>query len=651
MVTVFSPPFFVFNYGRDIQAGVFNAIAEMEREGGIMTGFDLKPSKFSKDITKTSLRILKPLLKEGLGVGTLDPELAQQLEEWKQAGGRTGWNYSQTLKEISDKLTKAANDPKRTKKIIKGFRAKGILKTIENINEAFENAIRFAAYIEARKAGATKARAAQLSKNITINFNRAGEASAVFNSMYLFFNAAVQSVSRFKRSVFYTKQSLPGQNGQSDSWYNRIPSTQKIGAGIIGFEILKGFFNIAMSGEDEDGELYYNKIPDYIKERNTIIFYGDGPNDYVAIPLPYGYNIFNNIGQAIADVVAGQRSPEDAALFLGLSASNSFSPVGFDQGDNLLQKIALGAIPTAYKPFVDLEINQSFSGQKILKEQPPYGPTVPNWTLSYRSPEWAVEVAKYLNEITMPSLGIQGGTALVPGSLDFNPDYLFYLIESYTGGLGKTTLQVSGLARNTYEMGKRKVERLSNTDDLDEFLEELTTSREEDMIPIERRDIPILGKMYGSESKFWNYDKYYENANEIRQYMKELEFQEEQIKDAYPDEKEKELKESLPPDLQDRVKEAGDIEGLPEGFTFKGIQKLNEELKKTENALDLLRRGKARVQEIDDYIKRINAVHEFEEAELKTIKEFNKLYYDLRGQYIEPRKRNIITDAFYEREN
>ena len=83
----------------------------------------------------------------------------------------------------------------------------------------------------------------------------------------------------------------------------------------------------------------------------------------------------------MADVVSGQRSPEDAALFLGLSAYKFFSPVGFDQGDNLLQKIALGAIPTAYKPFVDLEINQSFSGQKILKEQPPYGPTVPNDTV------------------------------------------------------------------------------------------------------------------------------------------------------------------------------------------------------------------------------------------------------------------------------
>jgi len=651
LATVYNPAFFLSNYARDIQAGIFNAMAEVEREGGIMTGFDLKPAKFAKDITKTSLKILRPLLKEGLGVGTLDPELAQHLEEWKQAGGRTGWSYAQTLKEISDKLTAAADNPRRAKKILKGFKSGKLFETIEGINEAFENAIRFAAYLEARKAGATKARAAQLSKNITVNFNRSGEASAGFNSMYLFFNAAMQSAARFKRSTVYTKQSLPGQNGQSRSWYNRIPATAKLSASLIAFEVLKAYFNIAMSGEDEDGELYYNKIPDYIKERNTIIFYGDGPNDYIKIPISYGYNVFNNIGQTLGDVTAGQRSAEKGGLFLGLSFMNSFSPLGFGRGDNFIEKVGVGMLPTAFRFPVDLAINESFSGQKILKEQPPYGPTVPNWTLSYRSPEWAVEIAEYLNELSIPSLGIQGGTERVPGTLDFNPDVMFYLIDSYTAGFGKTVRQVGGTSRDVYEMGKRKAERLSNTENAEEFFDELTTLREEDMVPMKRRDIPFMNIMYGSENTFYNYDKFYENVDEIKQYMEELEYQKEQIKQAFPDENLQALRESLPPDLRDRVTEPGDIQDLPEGFTFEGVQRLNEELKNTQKVLKLIRDSKSRAREIDDYIDRLRAVHELEEYELHTIKTFNKMYYDMRGQYIEPRQRNIITDAIYEREN
>ena len=71
--------------------------------------------------------------------------------------------------------------------------------------------------------------------------------------------------------------------------------------------------NLAMSEEDEDGVLFYNKIPDYEKERNLIIMY-DGQN-YLKIPLPYGFNVFANMGSAMAEVAGGQRDMTDAGMF------------------------------------------------------------------------------------------------------------------------------------------------------------------------------------------------------------------------------------------------------------------------------------------------------------------------------------------------
>ena len=71
---------------------------------------------------------------------------------------------------------------------------------VEGVNDAFEQAVRLGAYIEARRAGASKQRAAQLSKNITVNFNKSGELTPSINSWFLFFNAAVQGTSRFGRS-------------------------------------------------------------------------------------------------------------------------------------------------------------------------------------------------------------------------------------------------------------------------------------------------------------------------------------------------------------------------------------------------------------------------------------------------------------------
>jgi len=559
--------------------------------------------EFSSKIVSTSLKVLRPLLKEGVFGLDLDPEMQQLLLEWKRAGGRTGWAYAEKMKEIEEKLRKAAEDPEKTKSILKPFyQGKKIFEWIEGINEAFENAIRFAAYIEARKVGVSKNRAAQLSKNITVNFNRAGEAAPGYNSMYLFFNAAMQSAARFTRTMATPKATMPKQNGQSDSWYNRASAPAKLAASIVGFEVLKTMLNIAMSGEDEDGELYYNKLPDYIKERNSILFYGDGPNDYLKLPVPYGYNIFNNLGSTLAELMAGQRSAESAAAFLGMGAMNSFSPLGFGQGSNLVTRLGIGFLPTALRFPVDLYANESFTGSKILKEQYPFGAPVPEWTLSFRSPEVVKDLAGELNRLT-------GGTENVSGDIDINPDPYAYLISSYTAGLGKTASQIASVGRAGVEIAKRKASRLSNVATSEEFVDELFSTREEDSVPIRRQDVPFLNIVYGSENVFWNFDKFVENVNEVRQHARELN------------------------------KGTEDVSHL----NFVGIQVLDDQLKDTERALSAIREAKKNARKIEDYIDRLNTIHKLEEAELLEVKLFNKQYYEMRGKYIDPRSRNIIT--------
>ena len=99
-----------------------------------------------------------------------------------------------------------------------------------------------------------------------------------------------------------------------------------------GLSLISGMLtaiNLGLSEEDEDGELFYNKIPDYEKERNLIIMY-DGEN-YLKVPLPYGFNVFANLGTAMAESAGGHRAPEDAGMFLLNSAFSSFSPISFGQ--------------------------------------------------------------------------------------------------------------------------------------------------------------------------------------------------------------------------------------------------------------------------------------------------------------------------------
>ena len=254
---------------------------------------------------------------------------------------------------------------------------------IEGINEAFEMSIRLAAYITAREQGITRERAAQLSKNITVNFNRGGEWQFL-NSVYLFFNAAMQGNARFARSMFYMKDTRK-ENGELESWRKRVSVPQKIAFSMASFSGLVTMLNLAMSGADpDDGQLWYNKIPDYEKERNLIFMHRDGKN-YTKLPLPYGYNIFNNMGVALAETSTGNREMWDGAMFLGMSAFSAFSPIGFGQSKNFATYAGKALAPTAIKPLVEIGANETYFGSQVYRDRLPFS-TTPYSDLAYRSP-------------------------------------------------------------------------------------------------------------------------------------------------------------------------------------------------------------------------------------------------------------------------
>ena len=92
--------------------------------------------------------------------------------------------------------------------------------------------------------------------------------------------------------------------------------------------------NRAASDEDEDGTLFYNKIPDYVKERNMIIMRPDGKN-FWKVPMPYGYNVFANIGTTSVEVASGDKPALEGLAFMAMSMVNAFNPVSFGQAENL----------------------------------------------------------------------------------------------------------------------------------------------------------------------------------------------------------------------------------------------------------------------------------------------------------------------------
>jgi hypothetical protein len=231
-----------------------------------------------------------------------------------------------------------------------------------------------------------------------------------------------------------------------------------VAAGItmsaVGFALLSR----EMGGEDEDGEAYWDKIPKGVRERNMVILkslYGGEPGEYWKIPLPYGYNIFYNLGDAAeAAVNSKTRKSGDLLAEMALSAYGSFIPLGTPVGDNAAESLLLAGIPTIGKPAVELSINKNFFGGDIYRENLAFGPQKSDAEMSMRStPEAYKVVSQFLNDVT-------GGSEYKSGGIDVSPDAIEHMMEFSLGGIYRFTMRVTDNANTAARGGVLEINKM-----------------------------------------------------------------------------------------------------------------------------------------------------------------------------------------------
>ena len=484
--TTLNPEFMVSNFSRDIQAALFNAAAEADIPGGLVEG-----NAIIADMIKTVPATLKALTRDEVGalkkVFKDNPEIERYYNDFREDGGKTGWSYAKPLSDIAKDLEGKTGEKTRMQEVL--GKGKNFLDTIEGVNDAFENSIRLSAYIAAREKGVSREKAAQLAKNITVNFNKSGEYGQAINAAYLFFNASVQGTARLGKSLLTFKEpTYP--DGSRRRPIDRINNAQKMAAALTVFNGLLTMLGLAMSGEDEDGELYYNKIPAYIKERNLIIMRSDGEN-YYKIPMPYGFSVFANLGNLSVEVGAGHKEIDEAMFQMISSTINSFSPVSFGQSEDLITKVGKTITPTFFTPIIDYMANETYFGTPVRAKNLPYGLQKPESSLSFRSPESVQQFFRWLNEAS-------GGSTEVKGDIDINPDAYWYFFEYFIGGAGK-------FVTRTGEATRRLAAKASDTD-----------------VQIEANDIPFLRLLYGEPSKFMDVEDYRKRRDIIKSLRSEM---------------------------------------------------------------------------------------------------------------------------------
>jgi hypothetical protein len=406
--TSLNPEFFVVNFARDIQAGFINLVSEhglSDKDSRQMIANTMKES--TKNL-RYMLGSMVPSVREKLK--TSDPEYFQFLEEFKEDGGVTGWGYAPNIEALAKELDKAASEGDKSKMSLSWMVENGA-DVLTTMSDAFENSIRLSTYVNARKMGMSRDRAAFLSKEVTVNFNRSGEWGPAMNSAYMFFNASVQGSRRLVNS-------MNSSNGR------------KIGTGMALVGGMMTEYNRSISGEDEDGVLYYDKISPYDRARNIIIMREDGKN-FVKIPLPYGYGLFHNIGEQVSSVAHGGRTAGEASFEMADASISAFSPVTFGSSDNMITKAGKTFTPSLALPMVELMVNEDWMGNRIYFDYEGKAKS----EQAYDSPEFMKDFFQGLNKMT-------GGTEISGGSefysIDINPDKITHGISAYAGGIGQT---------------------------------------------------------------------------------------------------------------------------------------------------------------------------------------------------------------------
>ena len=167
--TGLSPEFVITNFARDIQSALVN-----------LNDTQAHNVKF---------RVFKGLPGSIMGIrqhqkGKGNGEWKRWYDEFYSEGAKTGW---------IDHYNNIENRRKSLENMIRrqdSFTLNSVMtiyEWVQDWNTAIENAVRLSTYRQLREQGFSQHQSANAAKNLTVNFNRKGDAGQMLNAFYLFF--------------------------------------------------------------------------------------------------------------------------------------------------------------------------------------------------------------------------------------------------------------------------------------------------------------------------------------------------------------------------------------------------------------------------------------------------------------------------------
>lgn len=483
MIINYNPSWGLVNPLRDIQTGLAFALSETDSKGGRLQDFE--PGELVANVSRgyyDSMTAFWRMRRGTEGKSDVQKEYDQYAAEYVEDGAPTGLSVTKSLEE----------QQARFKSIIEQGDTKRFLRktadVVEDYNQTMENAVRLSAYVEARKGGVERADAATLAKDLTVNFNRKGEYSSAIDSLYLFFNAAIQGNVNIMKAML-----RPAADG------SKFTRARVLAASMVAFGFARTLMNIDMAGEDDDGESKYLDFNEYALKTGMVVMLGE---QGVSIPMPYGYGLFDNIGRYAAEYAAGVKSEGEVARDLMLSVDHHFNPQGLHAVENrdLVETAVLRGLFFLGPDTLDLAVEQAaninYFGANITVPGNPFLVRKPASQATKRGTNDVLEgFTEFVNNAT-------GGSEYRSGAVDMSPERIQHIADFFLGGVGRFFSDLSDT-----------VAKLNSEED-----------------DLRSTDVPIIRTFAPIAAEYSDRVDFYDNRSSYRQFQTEF-------KEAAPEEK------------------------------------------------------------------------------------------------------------------
>lgn len=413
-----NPAFVLSNLSRDL---IFSITAVNVKEN----------PKYARRFARNIPRAMAVIARNLRGKGNADNADDKLFQEFLANGGETGYTIMHSVDEYKKMVKRELNKKEITGKTDYFKAVRACAQFFSTMNRWAEDVSRFTTYMTSRQMGRPITQAVNDAKEVTVNFNRRGAAAktsgvfgwsaGIFRNLYLFFNAAVQSLANFGKLAKKNRKAFLTALGGFTAAGFAVPVLNAIA--------------ISLFGDDDDD--YYGNLPEWVRKNNLCLYIPGTKDKFITIPLPIELRAFYGLGEmAYQETVGNEGSEPGQIAYKAVNQITELLPLN-PLGNN--GDIAATIMPDVLSPIWQAYENKDFTGKPIYRKNA-FNENMPEWTKAYNSTaDWLVDLSEWTNEIA-------GGDKYKRGEIpmsNWNPAIVEHLFESYFGGMAKTINQTA----------------------------------------------------------------------------------------------------------------------------------------------------------------------------------------------------------------